>query len=1012
MFQLRPLLTLRERDAFRVPPQLYSVAAWVAGESQDFFTFLLQHDPEVLLQADMGSRSQAHREELTRILLDKTLRNEIFDSRNVRRYYAGLCYDGIADLLRTYLINSNINDNVRWLALEISEDCRVTDLVRDLVAMIKDHHLVNYLREKACGTLCAVLPDDRLDELVQLLEAGIEPDDNDTILAHFLFRLIPQKLSVAQAVPYIHEPKNYDLIGSYYMFLRNGLIERLKPDDLPSVLKWLESKPDGGNDSYPFGNLMDEVLYLSLRHFDRVEIRAAMINFLCIRLSNESLMLMDKHNKTKTFLSEKTTERRRWLRALLSGGRVNPDHVYRSWLHGWFYGDQGDFEWVLQEFTISMLRNQGVWAKAAWMLYNPARACPCWDYFWELLQSSEMLRNMFAGLRTWRLDEPMALESQARWKNHQEWLESVQKDNGSSLVSLEEWIESDLNAAEKGDFAKWKSLCRHLSLDKGKQREPWTFSEITEWPGWIRSTPQRQERIKKAARAFLIHEKYPPRKDNLIEYDMVAGVAAIWPWRDALRDDPTLLVAVTENWLDALIDRQLGAEEESDKFVEFAYQLSPTKTSHSVWQLVLREDKKHGQIFCRQKIETVWNEEISAMAYNAVSKLKLNAPSVIYFLKLMARHQAEKARTLISEILLNPLIYNFEYNEYLIALLAYLLRSNGAVSWNFVWPLINQSNDLAKGVFSRLTGDSLGSRADWLALLSSENLRDLYILLTTLYPPEEDIIHYSGPTTTEMLVREMRNSVIKTLAEELHGSGAKELLHLATVFPQQASWLLRNYHDACRRQHQRNWHPALLSHLRCLFSSENSNWINDGRDLSEAILEVIERLSNNPLRFWNWTGGEQNRKDFKPKDEGFISAEIKGELEKSLSSQGDVANREVQVKKLGRLDLLVQAFHSTGNSDTSSIISVVVEVKRSSNRRVRADLRDQLVRKYLRDEGYQFGVYVVAWFKSPKWLKPINYLNSNSVNDAQIELATLASEFDEKNAPKVIRTAILDCTCS
>jgi hypothetical protein len=89
--------------------------------------------------------------------------------------------------------------------------------------------------------------------------------------------------------------------------------------------------------------------------------------------------------------------------------------------------------------------------------------------------------------------------------------------------------------------------------------------------------------------------------------------------------------------------------------------------------------------------------------------------------------------------------------------------------------------------------------------------------------------------------------------------------------------------------------------------------------------------------------------------------------------------------------------------------TVVVEVKGCWNPRVKADLEDQLVQKYLLPPNWTFGIYVVGWFVCDAWENAKNYLESADFEAARQKLIQLAHEASVRHANLTIAGQILDC---
>ena len=194
--------------------------------------------------------------------------------------------------------------------------------------------------------------------------------------------------------------------------------------------------------------------------------------------------------------------------------------------------------------------------------------------------------------------------------------------------------------------------------------------------------------------------------------------------------------------------------------------------------------------------------------------------------------------------------------------------------------------------------------------------------------------------------------------------------------------------------------------------------MRSGRDLFEVILESLQRFedfySRSELpafdRLWRWQGSGNRRTQFEPKDEESLSDELARWLRDDIGKEsGVVVGREVQVERGMRTDLLVTAIAAETEKDAAELDTVVVEVKGCWNPRVKEDLEEQLVEKYLIKHAWKFGIYVVGWFICDKWQDGKNFLSSTTLEAAKRELAQLAEDASKRHSELTLAGQVLDC---
>ncbi len=148
LVQLRKILCARESAGEHVVPQLAETAAWLAGMRDDFFDFLCQTEPEVLLRSDVSRAQNRRKRDLVTAVLEKAKRADLFDEKNFGRFFASLAHPDLACQLRPYIADKGLNAVVRRIAMRIARKCEVVDLCDDLFTMINEPSEYQQFRER------------------------------------------------------------------------------------------------------------------------------------------------------------------------------------------------------------------------------------------------------------------------------------------------------------------------------------------------------------------------------------------------------------------------------------------------------------------------------------------------------------------------------------------------------------------------------------------------------------------------------------------------------------------------------------------------------------------------------------------------------------------------------------------------------------------------------------------------------------------------------------------------
>ncbi len=190
----------------------------------------------------------------------------------------------------------------------------------------------------------------------------------------------------------------------------------------------------------------------------------------------------------------------------------------------------------------------------------------------------------------------------------------------------------------------------------------------------------------------------------------------------------------------------------------------------------------------------------------------------------------------------------------------------------------------------------------------------------------------------------------------------------------------------------------------------------DADDLMEVVLESLSRLQTQLTQstlprsedLWNWNGADTKRRDFRHKDEAFLSNYVARWLREDLELRGIIIGREVQLRIGQRTDIQVTAVPREHTSSLENV-TVVIENKGCWNSEVRTAVDKQLVGDYLRPNRLTHGIYLVGWFVCDQWDNSQNKLASKTFADAQQEIARFAAVYDGTINPERVCAVLLDC---
>ena len=242
---VQQLLGMPDGLAHMIPPQLQGVATWLAELRPDVFEWLLDAQPELLMEAEGGGVAPELRPRLVDRLMERYGKGDLLPWHGSgQRWPRGLCHPGLAGQLRPWIRHRTDLDPEAHAAIRMAEACQATDLVDALLALAFDTGSSAHLRYRAVHAVGRLGSMEQRAMLRPLLDLDPQQDPDEDIRGAALAVLFPEQLAVAELLPRLTPRRRPHYLGSYWWFLQAGVVPRLIADDLPTVLRWLEDRAD------------------------------------------------------------------------------------------------------------------------------------------------------------------------------------------------------------------------------------------------------------------------------------------------------------------------------------------------------------------------------------------------------------------------------------------------------------------------------------------------------------------------------------------------------------------------------------------------------------------------------------------------------------------------------------------------------------------------------------------------------------------------------------------------
>jgi hypothetical protein len=461
--------------------------------------------------------------------------------------------------------------------------------------------------------------------------------------------------------------------------------------------------------------------------------------------------------------------------------------------------------------------------------------------------------------------------------------------------------------------------------------------------------------------------------------------------------------------------------ETAERVLRQAYLMAPEAMRAALRRMIERDRRIHSYVFVASHLNAIWDERIAHILLQS-TKAYRDFPRVFERLLWPLLAHGTKAALRYADSLLGTYPSRPTPEETAIAVIGagLLLQHTPETGCPEVWKVIERDRAFRKSLIRSLASDRQEGRG-WLDRTSERDLGRLFIWMERGFPHGEDTQpDYSGASNARvgfMDLAEFRNTILQGLAQRGTPAAVNAIELVCAEFPEipRFRYALAGAREALRRD---TWIPPSPGELLEVTSDFAKRLVRNDRELLESVVESLERLSErlqgaNPVvrSLWN-----ESRSHRRPKDENFFSDVVRDHLEQDLKQQGIVAQREVEIRRLNpdapvgeRSDILVTA-SSRGHHDEVATARVVIESKECWNSKLRSEMEDQLAKRYLIEQGYRCGLYLIGWFACDAWNDPEdkrrNKVPSWTFEEACKNLAAQARTLSQEGIE--IRAFVLD----
>ncbi len=1023
----------------RIAPQMEALTAMLASSHPALADWLLEHQPDILLQSDGLNFAPLFRALTVERVLRETEESDEHRRLEYSKIDAGFSCGEVAEVLVKFLNGTDLDDRTRYATITICARCPDPALASSLWHILNNEAEHRHLRAKALDAwlgLASYSPEVSHERIWQLArgEAGTGRAHDRADALSFLLKAGEPAASIIPLIPRSDENSH----GSREMLIDHYLPNFLKPPELPDALKFLEKRGmryGGGIDTEGLAGTVYEMVFANL---DRSEILEAFARHWWAvgrryhaELGADLRPMIDR-------LSD--SSRQALLSALIECNDGVEDYSLLQ-----VPLKVADLEWVVSRLPATTGPFRERWLKMVrWHWYQATKAeVPEWlvngyrdgdEDFRQIFPTPTRNRSIEEAI--YRFHRAGELRLERRAKAYQRKRGMRPKPFGRQ--DFTDVVEAQFRSNAISGWIRFASRAWHW-MEGDDEASPKEEDGIRRSPGWIALSEDGRSAATNAARSFLESESAPSSTGTWTN-GLEAGYLAMDLLEEIITTDPSLAKIVAERWIPAVIRRSNVGERRHQQLVNLAKSLDSQKVRREMIAIA-KDGLEHWDrslhlgafseswdgldseellalmrsLLCgaaHKRTLTRRNKKFPSVAKNH-QKLELRqAGGFAAALQFLANVDRPAACRLLASLSHIPLaMRKGRHRAVLVLVLLAPLRLPECMEKARDIVFSSKRRELRtafNSVLSKLNHDY--SDEGWLSKLNATQVALIYRSFVRAFPEMSKFEFRGGRVTLAEERRDFESSLMKRLSEL---GAAAEILQLLQEFKcelrkDSLRWYLR---DARRIQAEEKWTPPRAAEISKWLIQEDGLLVRTEEDLKEAVLVSLGRFQDSIAREGRFVldcWSRQKDGSYRPVLEEDLSARVADSLREDLERV--IVSTEEQLRlgvKKQRTDIKV-TLEVEGRR-----LAVIVEHKRAHNSGVLNDMKEQLVERYLIPAGIASGIYWVSWFDDFDASEPRvrNRLGVGSPGEARDVLVKQASDVSGATGLR-ISAFVLDCTKS
>ncbi|AMA10259.1 NACHT domain-containing protein [Picosynechococcus sp. PCC 73109] len=713
--QIKELIFSTEEADQKLIPQLHETAAWLASIRPDVFKEIITTDPYVLLQSDVPTDAKI-RALIVNNLFRQYEEGKLFD-KSIKNYhhYAKLKHSGLVEQLRPYICDASKQDDVRDLAIDIAEVCKVPELQDELAQLALDQSQSIHLRGSAAHAICIVGDATTRLKLKPLAIESLPEDENYRLKGYALRAIWSDHLTAEELFQALTPPKNINHMGGYRWFLNYELVPKLQTNDLVTALDWL--KEQGHRHFWhPFEELGDAMLFKAWENFEFPGVVETFTQVALIQWRNQQRIISHDNERQKKFaisLLQESSKRRSLIeQAVLNLSRTEeePDVLICFLRERENILLSDDIFWMLEKLQESNCEEvQKIWAQLIKQSFNYQDVGQIIEIL-EATISSDILKVILSN----SID---AINISSAWANtlRNNYIRQNQMNPPLLEPPPKDQVLECLEKLEAGDLSAWRQLNMNLALKPDGTHCDSEFElDLTKFPGWQEAEEATRRRIIEGAK------KYVQQYDD-VDYSWIGTgtfneltLANCRVFLLLLKESFDFLESLSpeiwQRWAPIIIASPGGQRNDSYlELVKNAYTKAPEEFIETLEALIDHENQKHSYLSVIDSLDKCWNEPLKEFLLEKAKHPLLKPKCMGQLLEKLLKQRIPKAKVFSESLITLPLPSTDNEREKVIIAARVLVENSDSSSWPFIWEYIQQNISFGRQVIESVADRYLAS---------------------------------------------------------------------------------------------------------------------------------------------------------------------------------------------------------------------------------------------------------------------------------------------------------------